>query len=84
MQEIPCTRYDLLCEIPQWNKWTVDERGWPEDFWSEGERCTDGGVDGYLCGNCGADFIIDQGMRSLATDKAWQEALAHLPKQEAA
>ena len=85
MQERPCARDDLLCEVPQWNKWTIDNDGWPEGFWSEGDRGPDGDIDGYLCGNCGRDFIVDRSADcSRAMELAWQEALGHLSETKGA
>ena len=80
MQE-QCTREDILAEVPQWNKWETDADGMPTIMVIEGDAGGwDGLIDGYICKNCGQDFIADR----KHMDDAWHEALAHLPKQETA
>lgn len=78
--QTPCTREDLRADVPQYNRWYVDDRGFPDTFGEYGDP--DGSVEEYVCGACGMYFTPD-GDSTAAFELAWQEALSHLKVGEA-
>lgn len=84
-EQEPCTRDDLVALIPQYNRWSLDENGRPQDFEDSGDIGGDfEDIDEFLCNNCCNYFTPEKSEgRSYATsaevELAWQAALDHLP-----
>jgi hypothetical protein len=79
-----CERRDLRAVVSVPSFWYVDGNGTPEDYDIDGDRDHNPCAESYTCFECGADFIPQNVFDCGALEEAWQAALAHLQKQEAA
>lgn len=83
MQQQPCTSENLEALIITSESWSVDKDGNPA-VWLETAQSDGDYVAEYVCRNCGEYFTPSEQYDRAAIAAAWQAALAHLQKQEAA
>jgi hypothetical protein len=84
-EQQPCTREDLRAIVLIESSWGVNSNGAVNlsDWYGEGSGDTDY-VDYYKCDACCQTFEPENGAMWPHDQIAWQAALDHLPKQEAA
>ncbi len=79
-QQRPCQRDDLVAIVPQLSYWRVQDDGETGDFRTDGEFT---GIEQYGCFNCGKWFAPEDADSPNDWDRAWQDALEHLPRPDA-
>jgi hypothetical protein len=87
MQEEPCTKEHLYATVTTSERWSIDENGRLNEYeqtYESGNQRGDFYIESFRCDNCDFEAFAGHDPDGNDVTKAWQAALAHLPKQEEA